>query len=74
MRIEIVKHADAAKGFVVSPSRWVVERTLAWLDRCRRLAKDFENRKRNALAFLKLASIRLILLKRPPEGFDEAFP
>ena len=40
-----------------------VERTLAWLNRCRRLAKDFENLTRNALAFIKLASIRLMLRK-----------
>jgi transposase len=38
-----------------------VERTIAWLSRCRRLAKDFENRTRIALAFLKPASIRLML-------------
>ena len=50
-------------GFVVLPMRWVVERTLAWLNRCRRLAKDFENLSRNALAFLQLASIRLMLRK-----------
>jgi transposase len=41
----------------------VVERTLAWLNRCRRLAKDFENLSRTALAFIKLASIRLMLRK-----------
>jgi len=41
--------------------RWVVERTLAWLNRCRRLAKDFENLTDTALAFLRLASIRLML-------------
>jgi hypothetical protein len=41
--------------------RWVVERTLAWLNRCHRLAKDFENLTDNALAFLRLASIRLML-------------
>jgi transposase len=58
---EIVKRSDAAKGFEVLPRRWVVERTFAWLGRCRRLAKDFENMSRNALAFLKLASIRLML-------------
>ena len=58
---EIVKRSDAAKGFEVLPRRWVVERTFAWLGRCRRLAKDFENLSRNALAFLKLASIRLML-------------
>lgn len=61
MQIEIVKRSDAAKGFVVLPRRWVVERTLAWLGRCRRLAKDFENRTRNGLSFLKLASIRLMV-------------
>src|SRR3546814_5605797 len=40
--VEIVKRSDVAKGFVVLPRRWVVERTLAWLNRNRRLAKDFE--------------------------------
>ena len=49
------------KGFEVLPRRWVVERTFAWLGRCRRLGKDLENLSRNALAFLKLASIRLML-------------
>ncbi len=61
--IEIVKRSDHANGFEVLPMRWVVERTLAWLNRCRRLAKDFENLSRNALAFLQLASIRLMLRK-----------
>jgi transposase len=48
---EIVKRSDAAKGFEVLPRRWVVERTFAWLGRCRRLANDFENLTCNALAF-----------------------
>jgi transposase len=61
--VDIVKRSDAAKGFVLLPRRWVVERTFAWLNRCRRLAKDFENRTRNALAFLQLASIRLMIRK-----------
>lgn len=61
LSIEIVKRSDQAKGFVVLPRRWVVERTLAWLNRCRRLAKDFENLTRTALAFVRLASIRLML-------------
>ena len=60
---EIVKRSDHAKGFVVLPRRWVVERTIAWLNRCRRLAKDWENLNRTALAFLRLASIRLMLRK-----------
>ena len=40
--VEIVKRSDKAKGFVILPKRWVVERTYAWLGRCRRLAKDWE--------------------------------
>jgi transposase len=61
--VEIVKRSDAAKGFVVLPKRWVVERTFAWFGRCRRLAKDWECLNRKALAFLRLASIRLMLRK-----------
>lgn len=61
LSIEIVKRSDQAKGFEVLPRRWVVERTLAWLGRCRRLAKDFENLARMAVAFIRLASIRLML-------------
>ena len=57
--IEIVKRSDAAKGFVVLPRRWVVERTLAWLNRNRRLAKDFEQIIASATAWLFIASIQL---------------
>ena len=42
LNVEIVKRSDQASGFVVLPKRWVVERTFAWLNRCRRLAKDWE--------------------------------
>lgn len=63
IRVEIVKRSDYAKGFVVLPKRWIVERTIGWLNRCRRLAKDWENLNRRALAFLRLASIRLMLRK-----------
>jgi transposase len=59
--LEIVKRSDQAKGFVVLPKRWVVERTLAWLNRCRRLGKDWENLNVKARAFLFLASIRLMV-------------
>jgi len=61
--LEIVKRSDHAKGFQILPKRWIVERTIAWLNRCRRLAKDWENLNRKALAFLRLASIRLMLRK-----------
>ncbi len=58
VRLEIVKRSDAAKGFVVLPKRWIVEQTIAWLNRCRRLAKGWENLNRKARAFVRLASIR----------------
>lgn len=63
VEVEIVKRPDAASGFAVLPKRWIVERTIAWLNRCRRLAKDWECLNRRALAFLHLASIRLMLRK-----------
>jgi transposase len=59
--LEIVKRSDQTTGFEVLPKRWIVERTFGWLGRCRRLAKDFESRTRTALAFLRLALIRLML-------------
>ena len=61
--VEIVKRSERARGFQVLPKRWIVERTIGWLNRCRRLAKDWENLNRKALAFLHLASIRLMLRK-----------
>ena len=61
LSVEIVKRSDTVRGFEVLPKRWVVERSLGWFGRCRRLAKDFENLNRTALAFLRLASIRLVL-------------
>ena len=63
LSVEIVKRSDRAEGFEVLPKRWIVERSLAWLNRCRRLAKDFENLSSNAVAFVRLASIRLMLRK-----------
>ena len=63
LETEIVKRSDRIKGFVVLPRRWIVERTIGWLNRCRRLAKDWENLNHTALAFLKWASIRLMLRK-----------
>ena len=62
VNVEIVKRSDAGK-FVVLPKRWIVERTIAWLNRCRRLAKDWERMNHNALAFLRWASIRLMVRK-----------
>ena len=58
--LEIIKRSDVAKGFVLLPRRWVVERTFAWLNRNRRLAKDFEATVESAEAWLYLASVKLL--------------
>jgi transposase len=65
--IEIIKRSDTAKGFTVLPRRWVVERTFAWLGRCRRLAKDFEATIASAVAWVLVAHIRRLTryLARP---------
>ena len=60
INVEIVKRSDIGK-FVVLPKRWIVERTIAWLNRCRRLAKDWECLNRKARAYVLLASIRLMV-------------
>ena len=58
--LEIVKRPNGAQGFEVLPRRWVVERTLAWLNRNRRLAKDFEAMIATAQAWLFIASVQLL--------------
>jgi transposase len=65
--LEIVRRSDAAKGFKLLPRRWVVERAIAWLNRNRRLAKDFEGSIDSAEAWIFLASVQLLLrrLARP---------
>jgi len=58
--LEIIKRSDTAKGFVLLPRRWVVERTFAWLGRNRRLTKDFEKTLESSLAWLLMASVQLM--------------
>ena len=59
--IEIVPKPKGAKGFTVLSRRWVVERTFAWLGRCRRLAKDVERTVASSLAWAKLAGCRFMM-------------
>ena len=65
-QIEIVKRSDQATGFHLLPRRWVVERTLAWLNRNRRLAKDFEATIGSREAWIYLASIQLLARRLAP--------
>jgi transposase len=62
INLEIVKRSEVGK-FVVLPKSWIVERTIGWLNGCRRLAKGWECRNRNALAFLRWASSRIMVSK-----------
>jgi transposase len=62
--ITVVKRADKqVKGFIVLPKRWVVERTLGWINRARRLSKDFEATIESSLAWLQLA-LAFLLMRR----------
>ena len=58
--LEIVKRSEA-HNFVVLPKRLIVERTLAWITRHPRLARDFERYARSTAAFVRLAMIRIML-------------
>lgn len=58
--VEIVKRNELHK-FIVLPKRWIVERTLAWISRNRRLARDFERYATTVAAFIRLAMIRIML-------------
>jgi transposase len=64
--LEVVKRTELHK-FAVLPKRWIVERTLAWISRNRRLMRDFERYARTVVAFIRLAMIKIMLrrLNRP---------
>ena len=59
--LEIVKKPKDVKGFTVLYRRWVVERTFAWMSRCRRLAKDYERSLESSLAWTQLAACRFMM-------------
>jgi transposase len=61
--VEIVKRTDDVKGFKVLPRRWVVERSFGWLVRNRRLARDYERLTATSEAMIKVAMIRLMLVR-----------
>jgi putative transposase len=65
-KLVIVRRPEAKKGWVELPLRWTVERTFAWLGKCRRLSKDREKRVLSSEAFVKLAMIHLMLNRLQP--------
>ena len=71
--LTIVRRPKDAQGWVLLPIRWTVERTFAWLGRCRRLSKDREKSVRSSEAFVKLAMIQLMLNRLEPRETDAEF-
>jgi len=68
--LEIVERRSSAntEGFVVLPYRWIVERTLSWLMRNRRLSKDYERLMQSSETFIEVAMIRLLLRRMEMEA------
>jgi putative transposase len=64
--LEIVSRPDGAKGFVLLPKRWVVERSIAWLGRARRLSKDYERRTDSCECMVRLRAIQVLLNRSAP--------
>jgi putative transposase len=71
--LTIVRRPKDAEGWVKLPIRWTVERTFAWLGRCRRLSKDREKSVLSSESFVKLAMIHLMLKRLEPSGTDADF-
>lgn len=65
--VEVVKKSAAEEGFVPLPKRWIVERTFAWLARCRRLSRDCERDAAYSEAWVHIASIHRLLKHLAPD-------
>jgi len=64
--LQIVKKLEGQKGFVVLPKRWIVERTLAWISKNRRMSKDYEFQPESSEAMIRWAMVALMLRKLAP--------
>ena len=71
--LEGIRRPKGAEGWVKLPIRWTVERTFAWLGRCRRLSKDREKSALSSESFIKLAMIQLMLHRLEPSGAEAEF-
>jgi putative transposase len=65
--VGIVKRPEGRTGWVLLPHRWVVERTFAWLDRCRRLSKDYEFHPETSETWIRISMIHLMVRRLKPE-------
>jgi putative transposase len=66
LRLEVVRRDPQTKGFVVLKHRWIVERTFGWLNKCRRLSKDYEKKVHHSESMIRVASIHLMLRRLAP--------
>jgi putative transposase len=62
----VVSRPEGSEGFVKLPQRWVVERTFAWLNRSRRLSKDYEREPASSEAMIQASMIHLMLRRLSP--------
>ena len=72
-RLEVVRRPEGSKGFVLLPKRWVVERTLAWLGRCRRNSKDYERRTDSSESMIRISAMHLMLKRLQPSNVYRPF-
>ena len=72
-RLEVVSRPAGAKGFVLLPKRWVVERTFAWLGRARRLSRDYERHTASSACVVRIRAIQVLLNRMAPRNGDAPF-
>ncbi|CAD76522.1 probable transposase [Rhodopirellula baltica SH 1] len=70
-KLEVIRRPKGAKGFVLLPKRWVVERTFSWFGRWRRLSRDYEHRTESSEAMIHVASIGRMLSTTALAGIVE---
>lgn len=61
--LEVVERTPGIRGFSVVPRRWVVERTLSWISRNRRMSKDYERKVQTSETLIQVAMIRLLIAR-----------
>lgn len=72
-RLSIIRRPAGQKGWATLPIRWTVERTFAWLGKCRRLSKDRERTVKSSEAFVRLGMIHLMLNRLQAKGNEAVF-
>jgi putative transposase len=72
--IEVVERPEGARGFVLLPRRWVVERTFAWLGRYRRHSRDYERRTESSESMVRISAIHGMIKKLKPDQTEKAIP